>query len=75
MADDVRMGLSRLRNLSTDILGLSDNVGFLELVSGRSTLKAKTTLFVNKGAIHMSNDTYSAGQAGAMGQPSAQQRR
>lgn len=69
MADKIRLLLIELRNLTNEIMGFSDHAGFMELTEDRDALarQARTLLIHNRGTLHMSRDTYSAGQAGAMG--------
>jgi hypothetical protein len=52
-------------------MGFSGKRGFLELTSDRAELKRSSRILINQGGIRMTNDTYTAGQAGAMG-PNAQ---
>lgn len=65
--DIIRQALMELRSLSNEIIGLSGQDGLLELTVDRGALSERTRIFVNRGAIHMSQDTYNTGQAGAVG--------
>ncbi len=68
----VRAGIDELRELSNRILGLSGEDGILELTE-IGGVPHRTSVFLNQGSVHVSRDTYSAGQAGAMGPGSAAQ--
>jgi hypothetical protein len=66
-AEEIRRALIDLRSVSNEIFGLSGSDGLLELTADRQQLARRANLFINKGTFTMSRDTYSAGQAGAMG--------
>jgi hypothetical protein len=71
LVQEMRPLLTELRDLTNKIMGFSGKPGFLELTNDRAELKRSSRILFIRGAIHMSNDTYNAGQVGAMG-PHAQ---
>lgn len=66
-AEAIKRALGELRSLSNEILGLSGTDGLLELTADRRELENRANVLINRGIFNMSRDTYSAGQAGAMG--------
>jgi uncharacterized membrane protein len=64
-SEAIKESLSKLRSLNSQILGLSGNVGLLELTEDR-TSPDRAGIFINRGGIKM-GDTYKVGQAGAVG--------
>lgn len=61
----IKESLTKLRSLNSQILGLSGNVGLLEL-TGDSTSPSRSKILINRGGLRM-GDTYRVGQAGAVG--------
>lgn len=66
-ATGIRCALIELRSVTNEIMGLSGRPGFLELTRERDRLASRASIFMNKGAVIVSRDTYSGGQVGAMG--------
>lgn len=68
----VRRGIDELRSLSNRILGLSGVPGLLELIETGGPQRP-SAVFFNQGGLRMSGDTYTVGQAGAVGPGSSAQ--
>ncbi len=64
-SETIRESLSKLRALNSQIIGLSGNVGLLELTEDQSSPN-RSKILINRGGIKM-GDTYKVGQAGAVG--------
>ena len=64
-SETIRDSLSKLRSLNSQIIGLSGNMGLLELTEDQSS-PDRSRIFINRGGIKM-GDTYKVGQAGAVG--------
>lgn len=65
-SEAIKESLSKLRSLNSQILGLSGNIGLLELTEDR-TSPDRARIFINRGGIKKVGDTYNVGQAGAVG--------
>jgi len=67
LMNELRPLLGDLRELTNNVLGLSGRPGFLELTGNREVLAKAASVVIKGGVLHMTRDTYTVNQAGAVG--------